>query len=206
MAAFTNYTDFVARMISELPMVSPQIILQEMQKAGVQFFKASGVWTQFLPVMNIVANQAAYTLTMPSMSQLFQIEQVVLNYTPTVNPFDTIPPLDSMNYYISDDQTQLIFHTTSIPSVSVTGGMQIRVMLIPTWDATGVPSCFVNRYSEGLMARTKYNLFSMSRKPWSDPKNAQRALVDYNKEMSEASRDKYCGNINQSSVMAIPQL
>lgn len=206
MATFTNYTDYTARMIAELPMVSPQVILQEMQKAGVQFFKASGVWTQFLSVMNIVANQAAYTLTVPAMSQLFQIEQVVLNYTPTVNPFDTIPPTDPMNYYLSDDQTQLIFHTTSIPSTSVTGGMQIRVMLIPTWDATGVPSCFINRYAEGIMARTKYNLFSMARKPWSDPHGAQRALIDYNKEMSEAARDKYCGNINQSSVMAIPSL
>jgi len=202
--AFALYNDYVVRMRSELPICPDQIIMQEMQKASIEFFKNTGIWLSTLTAMNIVANQGTYPLTLPAMSQLQIIQYVKLNYNPTTTPFDTIPAIAPDSYYLSDDQTSLIFYSFAIPVVSVIGGLLVQLCLIPTWDATGVPAAFLNRYAEGIMARTKYNLMSMTRKPWSDPQTAGRYLARYDAEMAEAMRDKGAQNLNVSTNMMIP--
>jgi len=204
--AFALYSNYVVRMRSELPMCPDPIIMQEMQKASLEFFRNSGVWLSTLAAMNIVANQASYTLTLPAMSQLQQIQWVKCNFSPAVTPFDTVYAMAPGSYYLSDDQTSLVFYTYAIPTQNVTGGLQVQLMLVPTWDATGVPTCFLNRYAEGIMARTKYNLMTMAKKPWSDAQNAGRYLARYNAELAEATRDKGSQNLNAATVFAIPEL
>ena len=204
--AFSLYSDFLVRMRSELPMCPDQIITQEMQKGSLEFFRNSGVWLSTLTAMDLVKGQGTYLLTLPAMTQLQIIQWVKCNYSPSNTPFDTVSPIDPTSYYLSDDQTSLVFYSFALPTSSAVGGLQVQLALIPTWDATGVPTYLLNRYAEGIMARTKYNLMIMTRKPWSDQQSAMRYLTRYNAELAEATRDKGAQNLNVSTMMSIPQI
>lgn len=189
MAALTDFFDFV---MVDAPGAGAELVKQKILEACITFCETAKPYTYELPAIDVVADQADYTLTPENGYRITDIlkDGVVFNGTP-INPNDPVS-LDFIfgkwrapettgtpDYYIADVTRQTLTLVLT-PDTSITDGLVVTVSEAPLITATAVPDVLLSRYHEIIKHGALGALMSMAKKPWSNPGGAAWHMQSFN--------------------------
>ena len=192
MAAFTQLSDLFQLLWDQLPGVDDLILTRECEQALRQFCDDSNAWREKLAAIDLVVGQRDYTLTPSYDCRIKQIAEVrILTANDVTYGYPgTKQPEDNYSFVRPSTLTLKRFIT---PRVAVTGGLVVKVILVPEHLQTGnnvVSAAFLNDYAVGIMERVLYVMKLMPRQRWSDPDKAVKVhLFNYRTAITDAMAD-----------------
>ena len=198
--SITAFSDLYPLMEPDLPACPEPFILQALKKTARKFASETDGWRQWLPSINIVAQQRDYLLTAPTDTEIRHVLKVCLNTADAIAAGYTGVPVHEKAYdYYAEASTRLgsaiAAHTLSfsyqhIPSVSVTGGLDVAVSLLPVYNAaTVVNADFLERWHEAIVGGAMYSLMTMPKRKWTDKQRALDFQKDYFRGINRLRRE-----------------
>jgi len=185
------YTDLYPYIIPDIPACPQQIILQALKLSGYDFCHETETLTEDI-VMSIVASQQTYIPTITTSGCQFLRTFHIKLKTDATQDFDQINAEDPERYEMLTDTT-IRFFKSYIPAYSLASGMQIRLVLVPIPTATQLPTWYMNRWYQGIVALAKTRLYFQPKKPWTNFDLAQLFQSQYLKFKGDAIRERYAG-------------
>jgi hypothetical protein len=175
-----SYSDYIVRMLPDLPGCPDNIIMQQVQQGARDFCSDSEAWIEELDPINIVSGTVTYDL-----SKAYSYNADVHRILEVVYDDGT---LDTSSY---DLVNQRYLELVTTPTSSLTDGLEVKVALIPKYEATQMSEMFMTRYARGIMARAKMLLMLQPNKPWSNPDLAIYNKNIYENEIVDSVSDKH---------------
>lgn len=176
MTALTVWHDLV---VPEIRGVTPEVALYETRRAVIKFCEQSQSIDTQLAAMNVVANQATYTLTPPADTLIVDAHRVEHNgkaLTPSSQAeldraFDNWRTETGVpRYWYLENRTTLRLVKT--PADALISGLVVTVATKPTDTAANVDDRLWTDHSESIKIGALANLMMMDGKPWSNPQKA----------------------------------
>lgn len=183
---YTDISDLQPHLSPYLPGCPDNLILQELRKAAREFFGQTEVWQQTEEDIDVVADQASYTLSFTTSGDTPQIRRIA--WLKLSGVYADIDGYDL-------DGTTLTFQTNYIPSTAVTDGMDVRLVAVPFEshaDYTG--ETVIDDWHEAIEAKALEKLLSIGNRPWTDIQLAASFRRRYNDQVSRAIRTRITGN------------
>ncbi len=194
-----SFDDFVNQIYLDVPGCNELIIEQQLQNATTDFLRDSEVWVYEHDPIDIVSGTGDYALSIDYDATIQRIKQACLNTSATDRTSGAMYPYE---YKLVEEWTFRFLHT---PTASQTDGLKIDLILRPVFgEAVDVPEWIWDRYAKGIIAKTKANLMSMSKKPWTDHRLAAFHEGIYQGVRAEAIREKYAECKDVSLRMTTP--
>lgn len=193
--AVTSYATMLTYFLMDLPGVSDPLAKQALSMAGRKFCLDTEVYKKTLTAINVVADTQTYDLSglLPATTTIKRLDDVRYGTSATD---DTTAPYDTEEYSLVDDAT---FKFKYAPDTSITSGLVVNVILIPTVGSTALESNFFNKWYEGIASYAKYYLLKMDKnKPWYDLERATMVEREYFDYVSRAKREQYVQQKNGS--------
>lgn len=175
-----TYTDYMARLIPDLPGCPQSIILQQLQQTMRDICLDTEAWMEESEAIDIVTGQVRYDL-FPAFDYEVDIHRVleVQVQESTIYP-DRYKLIDQRYVELED-----------VPTANVTDGLVVKVVLVPTYTADRISPTFMNRYAKGIMAGCKSALQLQPKKPWSNPDLGIMNKKIYEDDVSRSVYEKY---------------
>jgi len=202
MTAITDFTK--ARVIPEVMGCPIFVAVESVRDAAIEFCARSRYWRANLTPVNVVAGQAAYTLSPPADSIIHEILSVRHN-TFVVSPTTEFSLDDSPSWrlltssqaeeWYSNEQN--VINLTPTPSVAGTAKLDVRVILKPSRTALNIPSQLYDHYLEEVAAGAKARLMVMPGVEWINP-----ALAGHYKTIFDAGIKNARGVANMGYATA----
>jgi hypothetical protein len=141
--------------------------------------------------MNLVADQAEYTLTPNNTGEyILRVLEVRKNTDTGVTNGDEGALVDPVGYEYHEDTGVLEFKPGYIPTTAVTGGLDVKVALVPDiGDADIFPTYVANLYPEAIESACLSYLQAQTGKAWSNRDDAGLAESDYQKILRDAKTE-----------------
>jgi len=156
--ALSALTELEVKVIRDMPKrPGTNLVMDALRSAWRKLLFESEVWREDLAAFDAVEDQSTYTLT-PSAGEIKRIIKVEFN--------------DSEVYeggYYLDGTNTLTFEEEYIPTEDLTDGIKVEVALNPEVDAVDGPAWILNRFSDGIVAGAKMELYGQLSRPWYDP-------------------------------------
>lgn len=202
-----NWADFHDDLLPELPGIPTDLVTQHLRRTAIDFCNRTHAYIVTAAAVNIVAGTSTYNLVSPDTGtevvavHSAWIEENPLGMTtPTLlSTYHTYWPGDTADvpgsYFHTNDQTITLYPE---PERSITGGLEMKLILRPTLAATSIVTWLGTRYYDALLSGTKSSLMAMGSKPWSNPDESRRygtmytnlrgaAVIDKNRAMTTGS-------------------
>lgn len=180
MLKVVKYTDLVPRMLRDLTNYAPATTLFALQDAGRQFCDQSEAWYEKLTALDLVANQQEYGLSTDYVAQMKRIKSVHILTDEDVTAGREGKLVDPAHYRLDLPGT-LKFFEGFIPASSVTGGLVVEVVFVPTMGTSELPEWIMARWAEGIIGHAMNHLLRTT-----DANKADIYLHDFNAKMGEA--------------------
>jgi len=195
MGPFTpvRYDQLLDELYLHLPGCSKTLIKGTLIKALRVLCDRTEAWTETLAPVDLVAEQLDYTLTTDWQAYIKRVIQVrKMSADEAAAGFDG--SITAPQFYDFTPPGTLTLNQQLIPRENVTGGMIVKVVLSPLWNAVEIPDWLFNRWAQGIVARTLFELKAMkssasSPVPWSDPDGAAFYRTEYNQLLGEIMGD-----------------
>lgn len=154
-----KYADLIPRMVRDLRGVSfeKSDAVLALKDAGRKFCNESGAWYADLTAIDVVAEQQEYTLSTSFPAQFKAIKTLRLLTESEVAAGDEGGLVDP-SYYRLNLPATLHFNTGHIPATAVTGGMVVKVVLVPQLDTEELPEWMISRWGEGIIGWAMYTI------------------------------------------------
>lgn len=179
--AATSYDSLIPYIQIDTEGAPHPLIVSMINLAARELCTQAQCWTAW-EVVELESGVNEYAVSAPSSSAVVRAVQYI-----TMRERKALIPESEAN--VLETKRHLIDATGEPECYYMVGGMAIRVLptpsdadsgkemrvkasYIPSLDATSIPSEFIERYSEALVAGAKFNLMSMPGKPWSNPQLA----------------------------------
>jgi hypothetical protein len=194
----TNLNTLYTLTMPELPGV-PAILLDDIITEIVRdFCTQTQCWQEDLTAIDVVADQADYTLTAPANTEIITPTYVKLNDT-EIFPGDEEDD-DTNTYWLKRDKVTLTLQST--PTAAATGGLEVRVAVRPTAAATSIAGTNGDRmfsewrraWASGIKAR----LMEMPKKGWSNVAQAKYYADHYWEEVCRARSENALERMNKN--------
>jgi hypothetical protein len=194
------------------------------QDAGVnaarQFCEKTLLWTTELDRISVVADQRAYTITIPPALNGELVEVGNVRYKQNAQTDDQFVPLDPITEVAMDlDQYQYNtsrgawkFQTAEtprahymdpalpttmylwrIPTVASTEGLLVRVCLKPTKTATSVADFLYTLHYDAILLGILAELYGRNTMPWADPRKQTEHTLAFLAAINAAKTRKWAG-------------
>jgi len=185
-------SDLNVLMLDELPGIDTYTLSQHLQQACRRFASDSEAFRETLAYIDLVADQANYTLTPSWDCRILRVTEVWKRSADDVtNDMEGVQQPEA--YYKFVKPNTLILATDIIPGAAVTDGLMVEVVLVPEVTQTGtnvVSLEFLNDYAEAIMERAYYSLKLMPKQRWSDAAKALKIhLPAYLNAVTDAMGD-----------------
>jgi len=172
-------------------------IAHHLNLAARTFFRRTRIYRPAFTPINVVANQAGYTVTAPAGYEVTAILEVNFEGA-EIKPrtraearrhfgqsWETDTAHSAEAYVQTDEHTLTL---VPIPDRSITAGLTGTCAVQPTLLATGIPTEIFNKYGLYIAYGALADLMSMSKKPWSSQDAVKYAVLYQNHE--NETRDK----------------
>lgn len=192
------YTDFYDEIMPDVPGLIPTLATQAIRDAVIEFCRLSKRYTYSPSAINVVADTHTYAITPPAGTVVYTEKSVFYNDL-KINPASE-QELDALykdwrettgsgvpKYFYWPSQNNIRLVRT--PDESITGGLELTVILKPTRASTSCPDWILEDYVDAISHGAKYRLFSMQRKPWTDAGLAQFHYGEFKTRCAEAAGD-----------------
>lgn len=169
--------DFYDLLLPELPGCSTALVDRHLVDMAREFCSTTGLWHQTLTAIDLVAEQATYTVATPASSELVRITELTvageLLWRLSDRGVDRQPEGEDAKYRtneppfsLSTDLAQITL--MEVPTAAVVGGLEIKAALKPTAAADTLPDFLKSQHSEAIRYGVLARLMVMGKKPWSD--------------------------------------
>lgn len=203
-----------------IPLVPLPAIEQAVLEAAIMFCEGSSVWRETLDRIDVVSNQADYSLSLPTaISSYGRIMGVAaVWYKQDGEDDDNFGRLDPLsqdhedreqygawhletastpsNYYVSADDPETL-HLYPIPTDDSDDGLLVKAIVRPIEGATVLPDVLYNRYRRQIATGAKAILYDIPAMPWRDPVKANKLEITFDEMIAEANMEAFKGATNQ---------
>ncbi len=178
--AITTFTDKVRE---DLPGCPYPLITDAVISTLIRFCREAEVWRYKLDNVDLTISTAEYTFSPPAGTRIHRILNVSDSNGVSLTEKNEgwldenvtnwrTDESDTLTYYASPETGTIL--VVSVPEADVTGGLtNIRVLLIPTRDATTVDDILYNDYRDEIVFGVKAWLMRMPNKSWTDKESAK---------------------------------
>lgn len=205
MSAFSAFYDLL---LPELPGCSTALVDLNLREVAREFCKSTSAWRMPLTAIDLVADQATYTLV-PTVADAAVVKLVDLTVNSELLWADT--DRESLNaseaapkyvrneppFTLSGDLSQIVLITDDIPTESLTAGMVITAALQPDTDAATLPDFLRTEHSEAIRYGVLSRLMVMGKKPWGDRPLATVYEGRWNAALNHAAYQAQVGNTSE---------
>jgi hypothetical protein len=176
MKPWTEFLDYVA---PDMPNCPNPMMVHQIRQAGIEFCRATRRW-QVDATITVAPGDTDKTIAVPAETvivDVLELRDAEREILPKTRPWliqNLGPAWESLSgeidyYTVSLNKTVRLVRT---PTVS--GTLQARIAVAPLRSNTaGVEDWFFEQYVENIAIGARARLFSMSAKPWSNPKRAE---------------------------------
>lgn len=191
------FETFLDDVLPELPGCSVELALRRIRRVINNFATETRYLTTVLPLIDVVAGQATYSILSPDADlQVIRPEEVRLNGE-EISPFG----VDELNaelpswrtetgeprLYTRENSDEIIL--VYVPTVSVAQGLMVKVSYAPDFAAVnGFERVLYDRFADGIAAGIKADLMLMPKKPWTDQQTAMKYEADFHLEVNRAKQ------------------
>ncbi len=186
--------DFYDHILPEVPGFVTGLVDQEMIQTAREFCMRTRVWHQTIDALTIEAGIAQIEIDVPDQSQVFELHNVRVSDAPITPSTEEDLKRENLNWHSQSGPVTdyLLFEPNvirlyPIPSETIAGGLYLDARLVPMFGATKLPSFLLNRYIRTFAAGVKANLFSMQKKPWSNPERSAQLSTQFASEVGSVS-------------------
>jgi hypothetical protein len=201
MSALSDYYDLL---MPELPGITTALLDQHLREVARDFCGKTSAWREDLTAIDLVADQAAYSVAVPTDSALVRVVSLTAadellwldreakedDEQPTYRPEE--PP-----FSLSDDLGTLTLSTDDVPTESLAAGLVIKAALKPSTTAATLPDFLRTQYSEAMRFGVLSRLMGMGKKPWSDRPLAGVYAQMWQQKLNFAGYQAQVGNTRQ---------
>lgn len=181
---------------------------QAVLDAAIEFCIETHVWVDSLDRIDVVADKNDYALTIPSSAgdaQILAIENVKYKQNGLDDDqfYDLGPIVERQQdrqqvpgnwkftesttpsgyYYNSNTRTLFLY---AIPTEASSSGLLVRVIYIPTNDATTLPDFLYDDYRLAIKHGALWILLNQVTMPWANPQAAVEHMLEFEKAKAEA--------------------
>jgi hypothetical protein len=184
------FEDMLSRVLPYVRNCPPQTAIFHLREAARDFFQRTLAWRSDLPRLSTVVGQASYSMVIPQETTVAKL----LAYAIDGQRNDVIDAELGMQLQLEEAGTQMAWSedrsTVSInPAPLVAGvGLDFRVALKPSEDASAIPGAMVNHYIDNLADGAIARLLEMPGCDWTDPKTAPTYRGKYELAVARVSR------------------
>lgn len=162
------------------------LILRMTRQVAREFCQRSECWREKVTV-DLVANQAAYTIASSFVADIRRVSVVWLRSTT-----DVAQGKDGYPYNLSGvkfEQPGTLTFAVAPGTESVTNGLRVELVLTPAYNADEIGDEIVELWGSAIEAGVISRLKAMPRLAWSDPQGAKDWEAQYDNGISQASVD-----------------
>jgi hypothetical protein len=202
MGEISTMSDLYPLMYNHLPGIDSFTLDQHLQQAAREFCDYSESWREELN-RNLVAATCIYGITASWDCRIKKVLEVWIKTASDVTNGTNGTMLDPHFYSFSPATGTLTIDNSYKPSVAVTNGLVVKVVLVPqiTQAGTNVLSQdFLNVWAEAIMYRAFFTLMKMPRQRWTnlDPMmGAPYYWREYNRKVSDAMTEVAYSNTTE---------
>lgn len=199
----TSYADLYPLMAPELPGCPEDFMLQALRKSTRKFCQDSDAWRKQLASINLVADKLDYVLSAGVEAEIKHIIEVRINTAAGITSGDIgVLIIPSLYTYHAEATIRLgvvqAAGTLSLddslkPAAAVTGGLEVKVSVVPLMNSAVIDMDFLTRWAEAIISGTIFSLMTMKGRKWTDLQRAPLFLLDYNRGVGRARRENVGG-------------
>jgi hypothetical protein len=171
MSTLASYYDLL---LPELPGCTTAMLDFHLRETVREFCSRTSVWRADMAAINLVADQAAYSITTPTESEVVRVTALTMNGEALWIDSDKTDGSNAPQYQRNDppfsmsaDLTQIVLVEDEVPSASLVAGLEITAALKPTASAATLPDFLMSQYSEAIR-HGALSRFMVMKKPWRD--------------------------------------
>lgn len=180
--AATSYDSLFPYIMLDVDGAPAPVVTAMINKAARELCLRSSCWYEWEDIP-LIANENEYDISSPSGSSVVRAVKYAAIGQRALIPETEDRILENKRWMLEQVGEPQIFYMLTdmtmkvypIPTDVDAGKiMRVKSSFVPALDATSIPSPFIERYSETLIAGAKASLMAMANKTWSNP---QMALV-----------------------------
>lgn len=163
----------------------PGPALVALRRAMRTFCERTELWQEELDPIDLVADQADYTLAYKWLASIVRVLEVRLLSTEEVSA-GSEGHIVALQFYEFTPPETLTLNDQIKPQAAVTDGMVVKVVLVPKWRVPEVPEWFIDQWAEPLCARAVWDLKGQASEAWYDPNGRQEWADIWNDGLNRA--------------------
>ena len=200
-----TWDEFSREVLPAVPGCPPSVAENAIRQAVIDLCNKARVWREDLTAINIVANTAEYTLTPPAGTRIIAPVNVRYNGE-SIDPeeegdmdyeyFDwrELPAGTPTKYLIMAPETLTL---NKKPIANITGGLEVRVAVKPTVDATGCDDLLRDDWLDVVADGAKASLMMIPNKAWTNYELAMALKKEFRKGIARARIRMIQGRTNK---------
>lgn len=185
--ADTAYSTLHPDILPEASGCSVPLMDRHIQRAAQDFFAKSLAWRYDITPITIVANVPKYSISIPANTKIRQILSVRVDgrkvngrskewLDANIRDWDS-QTVSRPNMYTSDGENTL--RLVRVPKITVISGLEARVALQPTLNATGIDEDMMIRWGKYIVHGALATLMDIKDSSWHDPTRASEHRVEF---------------------------
>lgn len=192
----TALTSFYPHVRMDVPQAAAPILEDSVRNAAIEFCEETWIYTLPLAIMDGVATQPAYTMTLPMGTDISAIKSVVYDgYKIRPTSEDELDTLYATTDWRSMVGSPIRFYQTAdmavlnlfpAPETSKVGAIKVVAALKPSLSAANVPDYIYSDWRDTIVAGAKYRLFMMVTSQWGDPNKAAIFKQEFSQGINRA--------------------
>ena len=181
-----TWTDLYNEILPIVGAFPKNIALRRLYHGAREFCERSEVW-QYSQTRNVVAAQAAYSLSIPSTGAIIK-RLVDAWYGEKASNEQAADLIGSEDYYFTYPATFTLYNAYTS---ALTNGLTTRVALVPSLDDHVLTSEMMDHWGiRAFCSWTVASICSQKDKPWTDSDQAALARGEYSRALAEAISEK----------------
>jgi hypothetical protein len=202
----------------DIPKVPLYALREAVLAAAIRFCEKSHLWMITLDDIDVVADTADYTLTVPAeqYAEIVVVDNVKYRADgEEETAFRTVDPIGEVQedrnrnggwrayetsggfeYYV-DPVSKTTLTLVGVPTESSTDGLRVRVVVKPLRTATVLPDFLYNEWREAIGCGAKANLFGRRGMAWYDPNERDKHEYDFRNACGNAKQRRATGSVNK---------
>lgn len=200
MAELQAFSGLYVDMEVDLPGIMEPMMLKALQHGARKLCDEIEVWEQQLDSMNLVEDKALYYLDWDYCAYCKRVIEVRRNTEARVDEGLEGGILEP-EYYEFNPPDELEFDDSVKPGEDIARALDVKVVLVPHWEACELPVWFFNRWIEPIKAYAMYWLMRMRGKSWYNPEEANAYFLEWKDGRSRAAAERQMKHKRQSMYM-----
>lgn len=194
------WSSFYPDLLPHVPGCPDPVADHELRRASREFFRRTRAWAVWLDAVTVAAGTRAYDLDLPQDAQVVRLEKATVNGQPlnvmSITQLNTdidTDPIDKPGLTTTDRSTFTL--TEGYPDGAL---IKVRVSLMPTRAAYGIPDELFYRYSEDIVAGAKSKLMLYPKTDFYNETLAAIAGVEFEAAINNKAVDVWRGGTGKT--------